>query len=94
MIHIFKILSLPVGIIWSGYVLTFLWAWFIVPMFGVSPLSTLQAIGLALVARYFTYQYPTEEEDTSEDGIIRRRVFVLLYPLVALCIGWIVKSFM
>ncbi len=36
-------------LMWEGFVLTCLWAWFVVPTFGVAPLTFITAMGLMLV---------------------------------------------
>ena len=47
---------LIVGSMWKGYVLTILWAWFVVPTFSLPELAIAPAIGLAMVVSYLTHQ--------------------------------------
>ncbi len=48
--------------IWTGFVLSVLWAWFIIPVFHVRPISIVLAIGLSLVMGMFMSRYsPTED---------------------------------
>jgi Na+(H+)/acetate symporter ActP len=75
--------------IWSGYVLSILWGWFIVPTFGLPMLSIPVAIGLALIVSYLTKQM-------AESRVAWGYTFsmALVVPLVALCMGYVVHSFM
>ncbi len=53
------------GSIWSGYVLTILWHWFVVPTFQLPELTIFPAIGIAMVVSYLTYQSPPDVEEKS-----------------------------
>lgn len=87
-----------VGAIWSGYVLTLLWAWFVVPTFGLPPLALAPAIGLAVVAGYLTHQYTPKAAPPAGDGkwdeTGRAIGSMALRPALALLVGWIVKQWM
>ena len=89
------LISLPFSALWSGYVLSVLWGWFIVPTFEARPLAVLPAIGLALVVGYLTKQeQQTEDTRDKDDKIISALVHMFLSPLIALLFGWILHSFM
>lgn len=45
------------SVIGGGYVLTVLWAWFVVPTFALPQITLAAAIGLAIVVGYMTHQY-------------------------------------
>lgn len=84
-----------VGIIWKGYVLSILWAWFAVPVFGLPALGIAAAIGVALVISFLTHQYVYTEDErgpAAKFGAMFGAAF--LYPLIVLTTGWIVKGFM
>jgi membrane protein implicated in regulation of membrane protease activity len=87
---------LALGAIWSGYVLTILWAWFIVPTFGLPPLALAPAIGLAVVASYLTHQYMPKvtKEGDKWDQMGHAFGHMALKPAMALLIGWITKQWM
>lgn len=77
------------GAIWGGIVLKALWAWFVVPTFGLPDLSLRVAIGVGLVASFLTHQYvPTKDEDLPQ-AIIHE----FFYPLIALVMGLVVRLF-
>ena len=84
------------GSIWSGYVLTILWAWFVVPTFGLPPLALAPAIGLAVVVSYLTHQYhPKAAKPDGEgkwDETCRVIGHMAFKPAMALLVGWIVKQ--
>ena len=92
------ILALPITSLWYGYVLSILWAWFVVPAFHVAPLSILLAIGVSIVVRMFTSSY-TESNDKKDEDKAGQRMFgsifyALLYPLFALAFGAIIHAFL
>lgn len=76
----------------NGWVLSILWGWFLVPIFGLPPLSIPQAIGVYLVVGFLTKQM-----DTTKDEYLDRSKMIVatfLWPAVAWVIGAIVKGFM
>jgi len=79
---------IAVSSIWSGYVFSILWAWFIVPLFGLPALSVAAAIGVTLVVRFLTHQ--------RQPGMPSGQTWasIAIVPLVFLAIGWVVKGFM
>ena len=87
--------------IWSGYVLTCLWGWFVVPTFALPPLTLAQAIGVSLIVGYLTNKY-LPKQDNQENGIklddlddIERAVdHVIFPPAFALLAGLLVKQWM
>ncbi len=74
-----------------GFVLSYLWEWFIVP-FGLFELSIAHAIGISLIVSFLTYELPNagEKEDKS---MARFGASLLMLPM-ALLVGYIAKSFM
>lgn len=86
------------GAIWSGYVLTILWAWFVMPIFGLPALAIAPAIGLAVVAGYLTHQYVPKAAKPDGDGkwdeTGRAIAHMAFKPAFALLVGWIVKQWM
>jgi hypothetical protein len=87
---------IPISALWSGYVLSTLWGWFIVPTFKVRPLNVLPAIGVAMVVRYLTQQYDsyTDESKSATERTVIAIGVALLHPTFALFFGWILHSFM
>ncbi len=81
--------------IWSGYVLTCLWGWFVVPTFALPPLTLAQAIGVSLIVGYLTNQYdPKQENDIKLDDVGRAVDHVIFPPAFALLAGLLVKQWM
>lgn len=77
--------------LWGGFVLVKLWTWFIVTTFNATPLSLPQAIGIATVIRYLTWQY-SGHGDTKGWGEIWFTAFFV--PCLSLFTGWIVHLFL
>ena len=82
--------------IWKGYVLTVLWAWFVVPIFGLPVLSLAPAIGISLMVSFLTHQSDatTAKEGTPTDRFAKSVSHALIAPAVVLGIGWVVNQFM
>lgn len=86
-------LTVAVLAIWRGIVLSTIWGWFMVPVFGLPALTITPAIGVALVVSFLTYQYSASDaaQDTNN---YNTAMAGLLYPLVVLIIGFFVHRFM
>lgn len=79
------------GLLWTGYVASVLWGWFVVPTFSVAYINTLQGTGLILVTTLATAKY-RPMADNEKKG--ERWVFTFLTPLFFLAFGWVIKSWM
>lgn len=81
----------------QAWVLTNLWAWFIVPTFDIAPLSIPVGIGIALILGMFFPQQVDMDKAKKADiselfGNLASKGFIA--PLIVLFIGWIVSGFM
>lgn len=101
MIEFFSILSicivlLVLGVIWRAFVFTKVWAWFIVPQFGVDQISLVPAMGVCLVIGFCTYHYRREPKDdrTQKEIIAQACGLMFLHPALVLLIGWIINLWM
>ncbi len=81
------VLAIPAYIL-NGFVITKLWAWFIVP-FGLEPITMAPAIGLGIIIGFLAKQYVPSGDDDKWKSI----VFMYLTPLLSLLTGWIVTWF-
>ena len=84
-----------VSTLWKGYVLSVLWVWFAVPL-GAPAVGVIQAMGIALLVSFLTYQHirsPKKEQSTAE-AIGDATGMALMYPLIALGVGWCIKYFL
>lgn len=80
-----------VASVWSGFVLSILWGWFIVPAFHLPQISIPLAIGISLVVGMLTYQVSAQEPDKTYR---KRSVTVaIVYPLLLLIFAAIVRAF-
>lgn len=79
--------------IWEGFVFTKLWMWFIIPMFGLPPLSIPMAIGLCLVAAFLTHQARISQKGNDE---LEEAAKIFGYGFVnagiILFVGWLVHA--
>lgn len=82
------ILTLPVQL-WSGFVLSVLWGWFVVPL-GVPPIGVLQATGLTLTVDLVKLVIAPPREGTPQDYLQRWLITYLAGPLMVLTVATIV----
>lgn len=74
----------------NGFVLKYLWGWFIVPL-GVKQIGIAHAIGVSLIVGYLTrHIYKSEHEPEFWEQVIAGTVGALLILLI----GYIIHSFM
>jgi len=79
----------------SGYVISVLWLWFIVPTFNVAAISIPQSMGVALLVGYLTKQYKTDIKNEDPIEVIGKSIFLILFKAAfALSVGWVVTLFM
>lgn len=80
------------GVLWSGYALSILWGWFVVPTFHLPALSIPAAIGISMIVSYMTHQRPPEDKDVSStEKLVKAGIQLTLKPAFALGFGWIVR---
>jgi len=90
---------MALSVLLTGFTISTLWGWFVTPVFtSVPTLGVLQAAGLSMAVRMFTYTMPSGKDLTGEDEdktkkFIHQIAFALAYPLVALVFGWILHLF-
>jgi Na+(H+)/acetate symporter ActP len=79
----------------NGWVLSILWEWFIVPVFGLPSLSVPTAIGIAIITSMLTSKIAYKDKDKQEmmDNVAAL-VGVLLSPFITLLFGYIVHLYM
>ena len=89
------LISLPFTMMYHAFVVAKLWAWFIVPTFGLDPLTLPVAYGLSLIASFLTYQHDFSSDNADFGGHFSEGLIVaIVMPTVALFFGFIVSSFM
>lgn len=80
----------------NAVVLTYLWQWFVTPVFSGVPdhLTTLQAAGLGLIISYLTKQNIKQPENEKESKTIKyaRAVLAFAAPWITLLVGYVIHS--
>jgi len=74
----------------DGLALKLLWNWFMVPILGLPNLSLVQSIGISIVVGFLTQQHIPRDKDQQQELII----YLILTPVMAVIIGYIVHLFM
>jgi len=70
-------------ILLKAWVLTWLWKWYVIPVFGLPPLRLVFAFGLSLTANYLLPNGPSEK--LKGPALLAQWI---ISPLVALALGW------
>jgi uncharacterized membrane protein len=89
---------MPVLYLINGFVLSKLWAWFIVPL-GAPSLTLPLAIGLAMVVGFLTYHtrvMPSSDTRTETEKVSDGLTVLaagMVSPFITLLIGWLVVQF-
>src|SRR5688500_6362082 len=82
------------GIIFTGYVLTILWGWFVTPAFGLAVPSIPIMLGLSLIVGYSTHKIPNTEDNRPANKIFMAAIMNSLgRPLLYLGIGYIIHLY-
>ena len=84
------ILLTPLSLIWSGFVVTKLWAWFIAPTFDLPSLSIPTAIGIQVLILLL---FPKSNANKDTKDFAEILLFSFAFPLAALAVAWIVLQF-
>lgn len=80
---------------WAGaFVGSHLWLWFVVPTFGLAPLTMPQAFGISLLISFWTYHFKAGHKDEREFKEKAAEIIgICLMPWITLLIGFICYHF-
>jgi len=82
------VIDIPL-VLMSGFTLSVLWSWFIVPLFPVEELTLIQAMGLGMVISYTSRNQIKKPEDVDYVPFIFEHVVSsFMRSLSALAFGW------
>ena len=84
------VIAVPLLVLWQGLAVSTLWGWFLVPI-GAPGLSVVAAAGVCLIASAMRMRH-NKSADTSAERYEAIATAVIV-PVVALAIGWIIKTF-
>lgn len=85
-----------IGTIVSGTVLSVLWEWFMVPKFGLPPLSTGEAILLVIVVQFITRHATAKAEIKGKDAadiLVEAFSSAVINPVLTLIFASLIMSF-
>ncbi|MBI2985058.1 MAG: hypothetical protein HYY50_05555 [Candidatus Kerfeldbacteria bacterium] len=82
--------------IYSGFALSVLWGWFVVPTFGAPQLALLPAIWINLTMGFLTSNpsYKKRGPESFSELVLWRIAVHAMNASVALAVGWVVHLFM
>lgn len=88
------LLFIPLNVLVRGYTISWLWLWFIVPIWNWQPLSIGQAIGLSVISSTLTSSIVDRKIPESERySAIEYALIVLVSNLFVLLYGYILHQF-
>lgn len=95
-----KVVALVLGILTAGllfavynaWVLSILWAWFVVPL-GVKAIGIAHAYGITQLVSLFLSNRGLKENKSKEDWVSTITIWITI-PAIALFFGWIAVGFM
>lgn len=104
-LFVFNIITSLAIIIFRGFVITKLWSWFVIPQFGLSPLSVSMATGLALLITLLTFsisiadikaiqEYANETDEEKLKHSISSKFIGLFMPASFMLTGYIITLFL
>jgi hypothetical protein len=88
----------------NGFVLSFLWEWFIIPIFHAPKISVVQAIGIALIFHFLAQNKNFYEKKKQSENDDKRKISsffpvgIILFqtvfsPIIVFLMGWIIHFF-
>ncbi len=86
------ILSVPLNLLlylWEGWVIAKLWAWFLVPNFGLPQIWITTGVAVSLVIGLGSHQHTPSEDGKELQDAILGMVGSALRPAAALLVGWL-----
>lgn len=92
------LICIPIAILSEGYVISKLWAWFVVPTFALPTLTINTAIGICLLWGLISIKrkdwWPLQDEDEKEVAAeITKAIYPCLMPWIGMLTGWVVLAF-
>lgn len=87
--------ALVPSVLWSGYVFSVLWEWFMVQKLGVTSINVATAIGLSTIAVFFTRHLASGDPVSSKDdkALTIKVLGAYVTPAVTLLFGWVAHLF-
>ena len=87
---------IPVNIFVTGFVVSYLWLWFLVPL-GLPVISLAHAFGIAVFAEALTFKLDQGEDNNDKDRVIvtaARSLVTAACMMIMLFVGWCAAWFM
>ena len=86
------VLMIPFAL-WRGYVLSIIWGWHIVPVFGLPAISVATGWGISVIVGFLTYQLPLDFKQSDELDYAVFGISIVL-PVIVLFSAWLATFFL
>ncbi len=90
---ILAIVLLPFAWAMRGYVLAWLWLWFVVP-FGIQEITAVHGCGIAVMGWSVVVRRPSDSSKNAIDNAAEMLCSAFVVPLIVLSVGWCVQRWM
>jgi hypothetical protein len=84
---VFTVVTFTIFIL-DGFVIWYLWDWFVVKALKMPEINIWQAMGLSMIVSYLTYHYYPHKREEQAD-IIAPFCHAFVRPVIALLFGWL-----
>jgi hypothetical protein len=95
MIYFVALLGILLYTFYYSWIVSYLWGWFITPVFGIETPSVFYILGLFLMIGMLKdkkFKEIFKKSDSTPKENIKSIIANLLYPIFVLGIGWILHS--
>jgi hypothetical protein len=86
--------ALPFALAWQGFVLSLLWAWYVVPAFSAPALSWPLVAGLLVIKNTALVKATAKDEGDAVETIARAVAWGFLSPAIGLALGATFRLFL
>lgn len=94
---VFSFIITPIFALWQAFVASFLWVWFVTPIFDIPSPSLWMLAGLSIFLSLIINRAPAYDKDASKTDKVELYVYIFVVntitPLSALIFGWLYHSF-
>ena len=87
------IVTTVLTVLLQGWIIAKFWAWFIIPIFPVKPLSLIQAIGFSMFVSLMIFKVKPDEKESTFVEHLKMLLLTVITLLLIWGIGWFIHLF-
>ena len=78
----------------GGWMFSYLWLWFVVPTFGLSPITVIQAVGLVITVGFLVKRGSSSKDSDTIEDVVTSMFLNIISMFVIFGFGFIFSFFM